>query len=67
LCESKLKLNVYGIQGKAGQWFKSVLNGRKQRVEIKSPNSNYNTYWNWGDVKHGVPQGSVLGPMLSLV
>jgi hypothetical protein len=26
------KLNFYGIKGKAGQWFKSYLNGRKQRV-----------------------------------
>jgi hypothetical protein len=25
------KLNSYGIQGKAGQWFKSYLNGRKQK------------------------------------
>jgi hypothetical protein len=32
------KLNFYGIKGKAWQWFKSYLNGRKQRVEIKSPN-----------------------------
>jgi hypothetical protein len=37
-----------------GQWFKSYLNGRKQKAEIKSPNSNYNTYSNWGFVKHGV-------------
>jgi hypothetical protein len=39
-----LKLNFYGIKGSAGQWFKSYLNGRKQRVEIKSPNSNSNLY-----------------------
>jgi hypothetical protein len=32
------KLNFNGIQGKAGQWFESYLNDRKQRVEIKSPN-----------------------------
>lgn len=47
------KLNSYGIQGKAGQWFKSYLNGRI------SPNSNYNTYSNcrhcktWGPSKFG--------------
>jgi hypothetical protein len=27
-----LKLNFYEIKGKAGQWFKSYLNGRKQRI-----------------------------------
>jgi hypothetical protein len=46
------KLNCYGIKGKVGQWFKSYLNGRKQRVEIESPNSNSNSYSNWGIVKH---------------
>jgi hypothetical protein len=41
------KLNFYGIKSKAGQWFKSYLNGKKQSIKIKSPNSNYNTYSNW--------------------
>jgi hypothetical protein len=27
-------INFHGIKGKGGQWFKSHLNGRKQRVEI---------------------------------
>jgi hypothetical protein len=38
------KLNFYGIRGEAEQWFKSYLNDRKQKVEIKYPNSNNNTY-----------------------
>jgi hypothetical protein len=62
-----LKLNFYGIKGKAGQWFKSYLSGRKQRVEIKSANSNSNLYTDWGIVKHGVPRGSILGPLLFLL
>jgi hypothetical protein len=32
------KLNVYGIQGKAEQWFNHILMVGKQVVEIKSPN-----------------------------
>ena len=36
----------------------SYLRSRKQRVKIKS------TYSSWLDIKSGVPQGSVLGPLL---
>jgi hypothetical protein len=32
------KLNIYGIQGKVGQWLKSYLDGRKQRLETEYPN-----------------------------
>jgi hypothetical protein len=54
------EVNVYGIECKAGQLFKSYLNARKQRVEIKSPNSNYDSYSKLGIIKHGVPQDLVL-------
>jgi hypothetical protein len=50
-------LSFYGIKGKVGQ---SYLNCIKQRVEIESSKS----YCNWGIVKHGVPQGSIIGPVL---
>jgi hypothetical protein len=61
------KLHFYGIRNVAGQWFKSYLHDRRQQVEIKSPDSNNSTYSNWGIIKHGVPQGSILGPLLFLI
>lgn len=36
-----MKLNIYGVQGEAGQSFKSYLNSR---VIIGPPDSSYNTY-----------------------
>jgi hypothetical protein len=61
------KLHFYGIRNMAGQWFKTYLHDRRQQVEIKSPDSNNSTYSNWGIIKRGVPQGSILGPLLVLV
>ena len=43
------------------------LTNRKQKVEIKSPNSTQNLVSDWGMLKHGVPQGSIFGPLLFLV
>jgi hypothetical protein len=60
------KPNFHEIQGKARQWVK-YLSGTKQRVEIKSSNSNDNTFSDWGIVKHAVSQGSVLNPLLFLL
>ena len=47
-----------GIRGTALKWFKSFLVGRKQRVRLNNTLSDYL------DVLFGVPQGSVLGPVL---
>ena len=55
------KLEHYGICGLANEWFKSYLSNRKQYVSINNYDSNL------ADVKFGVPQGSVLGPLLFLV
>ena len=51
------KLEHYGIRGLANEWFKSYLSNRKQYVSINGYDSNL------ADVKFGVPQGSVLGPL----
>lgn len=55
------KLNDYGIQNNELKWFQSYLSHRKQVVCIDSVLS---------DFKHidiGVPQGSILGPLLFLI
>ena len=59
-----IKLHFYGIQGITINWFRSYLSNRKQKVEIKSPNLTQNLVSDWGILKHGVPQGSILGPLL---
>jgi len=58
------ELHFYGIQGIAIEWFRSYLTNRKQKVEIKLTNSTQNLVSYWGILKHGVPQGPILGPLL---
>ena len=55
------KLDHYGIRGPINDWFKSYLIGRKQYVSILGFDSNISI------LHHGVPQGSVLGPLLFLL
>ena len=55
------KLRQNGIKGKILDWISNYLSSRKQRVLINSSMSDETT------VGAGVPQGSVLGPLLFLV
>lgn len=55
------KLENYGIRGTVKQWFESYLNNRKQTVKIG------NTFSDEKQITCGVPQGSILGPILFLL
>ena len=55
------KLEYYGIRGIALNWFKSYLSDRMQCTEIGDTQSKLSF------IKHGVPQGSILGPLLFLL
>ena len=55
------KLEYYGIRGLPGDWFRSYLTNRSQFVSIENTNSVLKS------ITCGVPQGSVLGPLLFLL
>ena len=55
------KLKHYGIRGIANEWFKTYLTNRKQFVSINGFDSDVKI------LRHGVPQGSVLGPLLFIL
>ena len=55
------KLEYYGIRNSNFDWFKSYLSNRKQFVSTEYINTTPL------DITYGVPQGSILGPLLFLL
>ena len=63
------KMETYGIRGKVLEWFTSYLKGRKQMVDISYDNGKEIKVFRslLVDIVCGVPQGSVLGPLLFII
>ena len=55
------KLFSYGLNKDIISWIEAFLNNRKQRVRIKS------IFSDWVPVGSGIPQGSLLGPILFII
>ena len=56
-----MKLSAYGFDEISLQWFSAYLSNQQQCVVLD------HIYSDWATVMHGVPQGSVLGPLLFII
>ena len=52
------KIDMYSIKGKNSKWFHSYLTNKKQLTKYRDQNTNLEV------LRCGVPQGSILGPLL---
>ncbi len=55
------RLEYYGVRGIVLEWIKSYIQNRKQFVRYQTCDSDYK------HIKYGVPQGSILGPLLFIL
>jgi len=60
-------LKLYGISDKALQLYQTYLGNRYCRTAVYNGNENSNKVSDWAKVRHGVSQGSILGPLLFLL
>ena len=54
-------LSDYGVRGRVHAWFESYLSNRSQKVIVNNKSSE------WLPLKFGIPQGSILGPLLFII
>ncbi len=58
---SLFKVKQFGINGNFHNWINNWLSNRKQRIVINDTASD------WAPVTNGIPEGSLLGPVLSII
>jgi hypothetical protein len=61
------KLHFCGIRWVSEDWFRPYLNTRRQKFQVKPPNTDHNFFSDWGTWKHKVPQGAILGPLQFII
>jgi hypothetical protein len=61
------KLHFYGIRRVSEACFRSYLTNRRQKLEVKSPNSTQNFVFDWGTLKSGIPHETILGTPLFII